>query len=102
MSSAPLPSPGETGRRARRAAIDAAWRQWTALGASGGTPEVGGTTIDPEALVVATAQLVEHERRLGDFLLWWAGVGATLLSTQRTWSLLKTMPEAAGALAPRR
>lgn len=101
MRSELLHSPGEIGRRARRAAVDAAWRQWTALGASGGGTEAGETTIDPEALVVASAQLVEHERRLGDFLLWWAGVGATLLSTQRTRSLLRVMPEgAAGALAP--
>ena len=91
--------PSDVAARARRGAIDAAWRQWTALGASGGVG-AGGTTIDPEALVLASAQLVEHERRLGDFLLWWAGVGATLLSVQRTRSLLKTMPEAADALAP--
>ena len=100
MSSEPLHSPGQVGRRARRAAVDAVWRQWTALGASGGAPEAGGTTIDPEALVLASAQLAEHERRLGDFLLWWAGTGATLLSVQRTRSLLKAMPEAAESLAP--
>jgi hypothetical protein len=100
MSSAPLHSPGEIGRRARRSAIDAAWRQWTALGASGGGNEADGTTIDPEALVLASSQLVGHERRLGDFLLWWAGVGATLLSVQRTRTLLKATPEAADALAP--
>ena len=100
MSSDALYSPGEIGRRARRAAIDAAWRQWTALGASGGGTEHSETTIDPEALVLASAQLVEHERRLSDFLLWWAGTGATLLSVQRTRSLLKMMPEAAEALAP--
>lgn len=100
MSSEPLHSPGEIGRRARRAAVDAAWRQWTALGASGGGTEPGETTIDPEALVLASAQLVEHERRLGDFLLWWVGVGATLLSVHRTRSLLKVTPGAADALAP--
>ena len=100
MSSELLHSPVEIGRRAQRAAVDAAWRQWTALGASGGGNEAGGTTIDPEALVLASSQLVGHERRLGDFLLWWAGVGATLLSVQRTRTLLKATPEAADALAP--
>lgn len=101
MGSEPFLSPGEIGRRARRAAVDAAWRQWAALGASGGAPEVGETTIDPEALVLVSAQLVEHERRLADSLLWWAGVGAALLSVQRTRSLLKTVPGgAADALAP--
>ena len=101
MSSEPLPSPGEIGRRARSAAVDAAWRQWTALGASGGAPGAGETTVDPEVLVLASVQLVEHERRLGDFLLWWAGVGATLLSVQRTRSMLAAMPQgAADALAP--
>ena len=100
MSNESLHSPVEIGRRARRAAVDAAWRQWTALGASGGGTEPGETTIDPEALVLASAQLVEHERRLGDFLLWWVGVGATLLSVHRTRSLLKVTPRAADALAP--
>lgn len=86
-------SPAEIGRLAQDAALDAAWRQWTALGAAGGTAANEPTTLDPEALVLASSVLVEHERRLGDFLLWWADVGARLLSVQRMRSLLKTWPD---------
>ena len=88
-------SPAEIGQQARSAAVDAAWRQWAALGASAQTPARSGSTIDPEALVLASSLPVEHERRLADFLLWWADTGAPLLSVQRTRSLLRAMPRAA-------
>ncbi len=94
-------SPAEIGQQARSAAVDAAWRQWAALGASAQTPAAIGSTIDPEALTLASSLLVKHERRLADFLLWWAGTGAALLSVHRTRSLLRAMPDAAAdALAP--
>ncbi len=51
------------------------------------------TIVDPEALVLASLALTPHERRLADFLLWWARAGAPLLSVQRTRSLLPSMPE---------
>lgn len=88
-------APGDLGRRARGVALDAAWRQWTALGASGGAAPQSGTLLDPEALVLASAQLVAHERRLGDFLRWWAETGAAFGSVQRTRSLLRVWPEGA-------
>ncbi len=101
MPSHTLTSPVEIGQQARRAAADAAWRQWAALGASASTSESASSTTDPEALVLASSLLVEHERRLADFLLWWAGTGAALLSVHRTRSLLRAMPGgAADALAP--
>ena len=89
MSSA---APAELGRLATSAAVDAAWRQWAALGAStgGARPQ---TVLDPEALVLASLALVSEERRLGDVLLWWASVGAPLLSVQRTRTLAKTLPD---------
>jgi hypothetical protein len=96
MPSADVPSPAAVGRLARKAAIDAAWRQWTALGASGGAAPERGTILDPEALVLASAVLAAHERRLDDFLLWWAETGAPLLSVQRTRTLLAAMPEGTG------
>lgn len=79
------------GRLALDAAVDAAWRQWAALGASVGGPRAR-TALDPEALVLASLALAPHERRLGDVLLWWASVGAPLLSVQRIRSLAKTLP----------
>lgn len=86
-------APSDLGQQARAAALDAAWRQWSALGAS-----VGGsrprTAMDPEALVLASLALVPHERRLGDVLLWWTSVGAPLLSVQRVRSLSRVFPQA--------
>lgn len=77
------------------------WRQWNALGATGGASDAPRTTLDPEALVLASTLLLDRERRLGDFLLWWANTGACLLSVQRTRSLLKVLPgTAAESRAP--
>lgn len=86
-------TPVDLGQLALDAAADAAWRQWSALGASaGGTrPQ---TVLDPEALVLASLALVPHEHRLADALLWWASVGAPLLSVQRMKSLSNgTLPQ---------
>ena len=88
-------SPFDLGRLALGAAVDAAWRQWAALGASVGAPPPR-TVLDPEALVLASLALVPHERRLGDALLWWASVGAPLLSVQRTRTLAKTLLDPGG------
>lgn len=85
-------SPAALGRLALDAAVDVAWRSWTALGASGGRAAEGNAIVDPEALLFASCAMVDHERRLADFLLWWAETGATLLSVQRIRSLTKQMP----------
>ena len=85
-------SPAALGTLALEAAVEAAWRGWTALGASGGRPTEAEAIIDPEVLLLATCALADHERRLADFLLWWAETGATLLSAQRVRSLAKQMP----------
>ena len=79
-------TPSGLGRQAREAALNAAWRQWGALGAlaSGARSR---TVLDPEALVLASLALVPHERRLGDVLLWWTSAGSRLLSVQRIRSL---------------
>ena len=83
-------SPTDLRRLALSAAIDAAWRQWAALGAPVGGPRPR-TVLDPEALVLASLALLPHERRLGDVLLWWASVGSPLLSVQRTRTLAKVL-----------
>jgi hypothetical protein len=89
-------SPADLAQLALDAATTSAWRQWSTLGAAGGTTTVGADTtatiVDPEALVLASLALAPHERRLADFLLWWAHIGAPLLSVQRTRSLLSFMP----------
>lgn len=104
----PIPEPstdthalaGDLADLALEAATGAAWRQWAVLGSTGlvgraaGGSEREGTIIDPEALLLASLALLPHERRLGDFLAWWAETGAALLSVQRTRALLASMPEA--------
>lgn len=85
-------SPFDFVQQARDTALDAVWRQWSALGASVGGPRPR-TILDPEALVLASLALVPYERRLGDVLLWWASVGAPLLSVQRVRSLSKGSAE---------
>jgi hypothetical protein len=80
---------------ARKAAADAVWQQWAVLGApitgAGSTPQ---SVIDPEALLLLSAFVRPAERRLDDVLSWWAASGSTLLSVQRTTTLLRQFPPA--------
>lgn len=103
----------------RESLLTVAWRQWRALGAgaAGGRPSVsdraGGpgdqgnrrllhTLVDPEALVLVSLLLADHERRLGDLLHAWGARNSDLLSVQRMKNLKATYPEAArGPLAQR-
>lgn len=81
---------------AREASVDAAWRQWARLGASAlhDAAAEAQAIVDPEALLLGALYLEPVERRLGDFAYWWAEVGSTLLSVQRTKTLLKRFPPA--------
>ncbi len=80
--------------RAAACAADVCWRQWRSLAAAGlsiGTRPVA-SIIDPEALVLLSLSVRQHERRLDDQLLWWAGAGSWLMSVQRTRTLLGDFP----------
>lgn len=70
-------------------AVSITWGQWGTVGATGSrsTASREQSIIDPEALVLASISFRNSERRLGDFLAWWAEVGSKLISIQR----LKTM-----------
>ncbi|NBB84861.1 MAG: hypothetical protein GVY12_01385, partial [Bacteroidetes bacterium] len=48
--------------------------------------------IDPEALLLFSLYLEPAERRLRDFVYWWATVGSDLLSVQRTKTLVGRFP----------
>lgn len=71
--------------RAEQCVIDACWRQWRTLVGDGlvAGQRPARSIIDPEALVLASLALRDHERRLADRLLWWASGGAGLMSVQR-------------------
>lgn len=78
-------------------AVAATWAQWSALGAGGiGADRDLHSIVDPEALVLFSLYLIPAERRLRDFVRWWATVGSERLSVQRTKTLLDRFPEETG------
>jgi hypothetical protein len=80
------------------AATNAVWRQWSLLGAPiAGASVVPRSVIDPEALLLLSVSIRASERRLDDVLGWWAVAGSTLLSVQRTSTLLRRFPPSARA-----
>ena len=74
-----------TGEVASEALLTATWRQWVALGSLASPVGVGRevSIIDPEALLLASFNLVPEERRLGERLRWWAEVGSRYTSLHR-------------------
>ena len=82
------------GLRARDAAARAVRAQWTALGAPVDGDVEGGVmaVVDPEALVLATLGLVDHDRELVEPLTWWSAEGPGLMSVQRTRNLSASYP----------
>lgn len=88
---------GDIERVVREVALAACWEQWRSLGALAGGQGVRRATsiVDPEALVLLSLLVRDDERRLDDFLGWWASTGATLLSVQRAHNLAKQFPERA-------
>ena len=77
----------------REAAVQAAWTQWGAMAFGAAAKAPARAIVDPEALVLATLVLEEHERRLDRLVQMWIGVGSRLLSTGRLASLLRDYPE---------
>jgi hypothetical protein len=81
-------------------AIQSAWIQWHSLGSFITAPRAARSVVDPEALVLASLALRDHERRLWDVLASWAVTGSRLLSVQRIKNLNDEYPErTAGRLA---
>lgn len=80
--------------QARHTAVQACWTQWVALGSTAvpTTSRSAESLVDPESLILLSLTLVEQERRLGDFVVWWAGVGAGMTSVQRLRSLAERFP----------
>lgn len=78
-------------------AIEIAWKQWVSLGAGAFLEPArrAKSIIDPEALLLLSLVVQDAERRLADFSAWWAEVGASLLSVQRTKTMLRRFPEPA-------
>ncbi len=92
--------------RLRQTLLTVAWRQWRVLGAgavhwpSKGEGPRGGkdsrrhphALVDPEALILVSLVLLDHERRLSDLLHDWGARNSDLLSVQRMKNLEADYP----------
>lgn len=99
MSETTLPSIEKT---VRDVGVQAVWEQWASLG-GGGIPtgdRPPSSIVDPEALLLLSLTLVPAEKRLPDLIRWWAEVGSSLLSVQRTKTLLDDFPAGAEERLP--
>ncbi len=93
--------------RLRHAILTVVWRQWRVLGAGAVSRPVAGqgsrdgeeprhrlhALVDPEALVLVSLVLLDHEQRLGDLLHDWGARNSDLLSVQRMKNLEADYPE---------
>ncbi len=70
------------------AALELAWRQWTAIGVAGATP-AAKTIVDPEALLLATLSIGRADARLFDEMLDWVATNASLVDMARLRRLAK-------------
>jgi len=77
----------------RESAASLAWAQWAALGSVASSGRNAVALVDPEALVLLSLTLREHERRFWDVLRAWVPVGVRLLSVQRTKNLAREFPQ---------
>ncbi len=77
----------------REAAVHAAWTQWGAMAFGAAAKQQARAIVDPEALVLVTLVLEEHEHRLKRLVQMWIGAGSRLLSTGRLANLLRDYPE---------
>jgi hypothetical protein len=77
----------------RESAAHAAWTQWGALAFGAAAKAPARAIVDPEALVLATLVLEEHEVRLRRLVQMWIGAGSRLLSSGRLANLLRDYPD---------
>jgi hypothetical protein len=75
------------------AVLDAAWIQWRSLGSFVDSRRVAQSIIDPEALLLISLSLRDHERRLWDVLGSWAANGSRIFSVQRVKNLRRRFPD---------
>src|SRR3990172_1251741 len=72
--------------------INGAWLQWRSLGSQVNATGRARYMVDPEALILISLALRDHERRLGDVLASWAASDAGGLSVQRMNNLAGKFP----------
>jgi hypothetical protein len=77
----------------KEAVIEALWVQWGSLGSLIDSDRRAHALIDPEALLLMSLTLRQHERRLWDVLVSWAKHGSKLFSLQRVKNLQSWYPD---------
>jgi hypothetical protein len=88
----PEPTAIETAKELREATLGYLWRQWKAVGATVTGNNPARIIVDPEALVLMSLWMLQHERRLADVVWSWVNVNSSLLSIQRLSNLSKGFP----------
>ena len=86
----------QAGEKAREAAVQAAWTQWTGLGASLTGSTTASSIVDPEALVLVSLALRDDERQFDGVIAWGARICAKHLSVQRMNTLKISFPPVVG------
>src|SRR5947207_1386611 len=76
----------------REAAAHAAWTQWGAIFSFPASRRQAHAIVDPEALVLGSLALREHEPRLRGVVQLWARYESRLLSVQRIKNLGSLFP----------
>jgi hypothetical protein len=78
----------------REAAVSAAWTQWGAIFTFPASRRLARAIVDPEALLLGSLALSEHEPRLRGVVQLWARTESRLLSVQRAKNLTLLFPPA--------
>src|SRR6266511_2110472 len=76
----------------REATAQAAWTQWSAIFTVAARGRPARSIVDPEALLLVSLALCDHEPRLWSAAVMWAQFGARLLSVQRAKNLVRLFP----------
>ncbi len=76
-----------------KSAVETVWQQWGVIGAQANDRRPSNqAVIDPEALLLMSLALLEHERRLADIIASWVTLNSSLLSVQRVRNIARTFP----------
>ena len=88
----PEPTAIALAKELREATLGYLWRQWRALGATVSSQNPARIIVDPEALILMSLWMLEHERRLSDVIWSWVDVNSPLLGIQRLANLRESFP----------
>lgn len=83
----------ELSREVRDRTLDYLWRQWRTIGATVSGSAPANVIVDPEALILTSLWMLDHERRLVDVTASWVRVNSALLSIQRLSNLRDDFPK---------